>query len=340
MKREFQQVSLALDGDDYILRIDMNLMSSFDLYEAETERLLAHVRQTPYRFSRATVGPHPKLLLRADGIKPYYVALRTLPVPGTQNLRDIGGYRGQDGRQVRYGMLFRSDQLSRLDDAGIAYLRELKIRTIIDLRSLPEIAKSPNQKIGAITIHCDPSAETAELAASFQADAENEDRLLVGSIQRQLHKGYSDPGMLLQYRRFATESRCISAFRSMMETVCKADAAPLLFHCRGGKDRTGFAAMVILGALGVSDEEIICDYMLTQKNRAGRTTEKMEQYRHYTSDPAVLEYLQTLLDCSPDYIQASLDEIYKRFQSMEQYIESTYDIPRHILQKFKNMYLY
>lgn len=234
---------------------------------------------------------------------------RTLVVPGTINLRDLGGYRGCDGKEIRTGQLFRSDQLSQLTDQGVATLREIGINTIVDLRSDPEVAKAPNRDIGARrTLHCNPSAETAELSASFQADAEDEDRMLVEGLIGNLPE---DPaaGILLQYRRFAGAEESIAAFQQFMLAVCEPQNAPLLFHCRGGKDRTGFGSLLVLGALGVSDRDIVADYMQTQQNRRERTAQKMQKYRIYTQDEAVLSYLLALLDCAPEYIETSLREV-------------------------------
>ncbi len=266
--------------------------------------------------------------------------LRTLPVEGTQNLRDLGGYTGAGGKTVRYGLLFRSDQLSKLTKAGEAYLQSLGIRTVIDLRSLPEARKSPNVDFGAQKIlRCDPSAETAELAASFQASAAEEDRKLVEHVRMQMEQKAPEDGMLLQYRKFAAHPVCIDAFGRLMREVCDPANAPLIFHCRGGKDRTGFASMLILGALGVSEDEIIADYMITRENRAKRTAVKLEQYRSYTDDPKVLDYLYTLLDTTPDYIQTSIQEIKGQYSSIDNYVKTVYGLTEQQLDVMRDSYL-
>lgn len=265
---------------------------------------------------------------------------RTLPIGGTQNFRDLGGYTGLDGRTVRYGLLYRSDQLSRLTPGGIADIRELGIQTIVDLRSLPEIKKSPNMDFGARrTLHCDPSAETAELAASFQASAGDEDRMLIESIQQGGVIKDPDEGMLKQYRRFANDSKCIRAFGELMRMVCDPAMIPLVFHCRGGKDRTGFAAMLILGALGVSKEQIIADYMVTRVNRAERTAIKLEQYRKYTDSKEILAYLQALLDTNPKYIETSYDEITGQYESIPRYLTEVLGVSKAQLASLQDVCL-
>ncbi|MCP1103125.1 protein-tyrosine phosphatase [Aequitasia blattaphilus] len=265
---------------------------------------------------------------------------KRLPIDGTHNIRDIGGYIGKGGRKVKMGLLYRGDQLSKVTDQGIEEFKKLNINTIIDLRSPPEIKKSPNQYCGEQkTIHCDPSAETAELAASFQVSAQDEDRMLVEKIKQRVEQSDNGESMYAQYRKFASHPKCIDAFKRLMLEVSKEDSAPLFFHCRGGKDRTGFAAMLILGTLGVSDEDIIRDYLITKENRAQRTQEKMESYRQYTDDQAVLTYLESLLDTAPDFIDASLKELKSNYNSVEQYVKEVLDLDEKAIKRIQDIYL-
>ena len=69
---------------------------------------------------------------------------RALPLPGTYNVRDAGGYRTDDGGTVRRGLLIRADGLAGLDDAGRAQLAELGVRTVIDLREGAELEVAPD----------------------------------------------------------------------------------------------------------------------------------------------------------------------------------------------------
>lgn len=261
-----------------------------------------------------------------------------IPISGTQNFRDIGGYLGADGRRVKRGLLFRSDQLSKLDDAGIAALKALGIRTIIDFRSPPERAASPNRDFGAQTIVCNPSAETAELSASFAAGGD-EDRVLVEQLCARQDLGSAEEGILSQYRTFVTAPRSIEAFRSFMQALAQPDCAPMVFHCRGGKDRTGFAALLILGALGVSEEDIIDDFVKTRLNRAARTQEKLARYRAYTDRADVLDYLAALLDAAPHFIEASIQEIARSSGSISAYLTDILGMTQEQLEGMKQLYL-
>ncbi|MDL2301676.1 tyrosine-protein phosphatase [Lachnospiraceae bacterium OttesenSCG-928-D06] len=264
---------------------------------------------------------------------------KTLCIEGTINLRDLGGYIGYEGKTVKKGLLYRSDQLSQLTEKGLDAGRQLGIHTIIDLRSAPEIAKNPNKNIGAQkVILCNPAAETAELAASFQAGAVDEDRLLVEHL---CSNPIKDPfeGILSQYQRFVRDSESIKAFSRFMKIVSEPNNAPLLFHCRGGKDRTGYGALLILAALGVSEEQIIADYMQTQINRQERTEEKMKRYATYTDKDSVLAYLRALLECRSTYIETSMNEMKEMEGSIYGYLSKVLGVTEEKRLKMQEAYL-
>lgn len=263
-----------------------------------------------------------------------------IQIDGTQNLRDLGGYEGADGRTVKHGLLFRSDHLHKLTSQGITQIKALDIRTIIDLRSPPEIAATPNAVIdGAQTVMLNPAAETAELSASFQAKGEDEDRILVEQLAAQPLLCNPKDGIITQYRNFVNCQESVAAFGGMMQLVAKTEHAPFLFHCRGGKDRTGYAALLILGALGAGEETIVADYMKTRTNRLARTEEKMASYARYTSRRDVLDYLRSLLEASPEYLQASLEEIQKTSGSLMNYLREKLCLSQEQISQMRDFYL-
>lgn len=277
--------------------------------------------------------------MELGSIKAPFSALR-IEIPGTQNFRDLGGYTGLDGRQVRTGLLYRSDQLSALTAEGIELLQKREVRTVIDLRSDPERLRAPNCDIGAETVCCNPSAETAELSASFAVSADgNEDQVLVEALCAKEILPDARAGILTQYRDFATAPKSIAAFSKVMEIVAATESSPLVFHCRGGKDRTGFAAALILGGLGVSEEDILEEYAKTRINRMARTEEKLARYALYTDRQDVLDYLAALLDADPAFLQTSLEEIRRRDGSIPSYLVNTLGLTEGQLAGMRTRYL-
>lgn len=274
----------------------------------------------------------------------YITAERTLPVGGMNNFRDMGGYAAGGNRTVRWGMLYRSGHFHSTDDGGISYLKRLGIHTIIDYRSKDEIGKYPNREIapGIRTFVLDPEAHTAELSAQFTSSKEDEDENLVKKIieQKALGALTGRYGIVMeQYRNFVEKEQCKRAFARMLEIVAEPDAAAVVQHCRGGKDRTGFGSMLLLGILGVDREDIVDDYMVTGENRIARNQAKMDIYHKYTDDPDVLAYLYSLIETRREFIEASYGQIVGTYGSIEGYVREGLGIGAGTVDAIRRKYL-
>lgn len=269
--------------------------------------------------------------------------LRTLPIEGMNNFRDMGGYLTQDHRKVKWKRLYRSDHLYNATENGIAMLKPLNIQAVIDYRSPNEIAKYPNKVIGAEKIYqFDPNAHTAELAAQFTSSKENEDENLVNKIIEQKQNGclvHYDDIVMKQYKNFVEKPECQKAFASMLKVAANLKGEAFIQHCRGGKDRTGFGAMLLLGVLGVDKNQIIDDYMLTHINRLERNRQKMAIYRQLTQDQEVLNYLYSLIDSKPEFIEMSIDTIEQKYGSIQRYTEQQLGISKAEILQLQADYL-
>jgi protein-tyrosine phosphatase len=161
---------------------------------------------------------------------------RRIDVAGVVNFRDVGGYPCESGGVVRWRTLFRSDALHQLDAAGRDAVARLSLRTVVDLRTLPEVDNAPSALDGL-----QPRVHHISL--------------LTGDLQ-------SIPLALTEiYRHFVDE--CGDAIAAAVAELCADDALPALVHCSAGKDRTGVVIALILAVLGVPDEVIAADYALS-----------------------------------------------------------------------------
>ena len=164
-----------------------------------------------------------------------------LPVPGLQNCRDLGGFACDDG-MTRYGVFLRSEAPCDIGTEGAAFLREYGLTETFDLRSEPEIQWRPSALEGSFAYRKIPLSGGAE---TF--DPKN---LPQGEFS--WDKVYIRRAMLFR-----------DWFRDAV-TACAEAEGCVLFHCTTGKDRTGILACCLLGALGVSREDIAADYCLSQ----------------------------------------------------------------------------
>jgi protein-tyrosine phosphatase len=174
---------------------------------------------------------------------------RHLSLEGASNFRDLGGYPTADGRVVRWRQLFRSNHLGHLTAADIEIVRGLGVRNAFDFRGHDERAAAVCV-VEEITVHSLPIEPTvvAALRARLSAGTLSADAAL--EIMRESYRNYV---------RLNTHS-----FRALF-THLLDDRAPLVIHCTAGKDRTGFACALVLRSLGVADDVIAEDYLLTNR---------------------------------------------------------------------------
>jgi protein-tyrosine phosphatase len=159
------------------------------------------------------------------------------------NCRDLGGYPTDDGQHVRWGVLFRSGTLHRLTTADLETAKiRLGLRTVIDLRSTAELARTASFEGDAVVVHHAPLFEEDALPFKW---AEPDD---------------PEPPPGEDYVAIA-ETGADSLVLALK--VIADGAHPVAFHCAAGKDRTGILASLLLSALGVSDDDIRRDYELT-----------------------------------------------------------------------------
>ena len=175
---------------------------------------------------------------------------RHLNLEGASNFRDLGGYAARDGRKVRWRQIFRSNHLGHVTEADIAILRSLGVRSAFDFRGTEERVTALCG-IGGIAVHSLPIEPT--VVASLRARAAAGTALSSIDALDVMRDSYRN------YVRHNTPS-----FRALFGHLLE-DRAPLVIHCTAGKDRTGFACALILHALGVSEDVIAEDYLLTNR---------------------------------------------------------------------------
>lgn len=189
--------------------------------------------------------------------------MRHIPLEGASNFRDFGGYPTVDGRRVRLGKLYRSDRLAGLTAADYAALAGREIRLVCDLRRQREIDMSPTAWPG-------PAAPEF-LHVSLLTDEAGPDvmaRVLADSDIRS-NPMRSRQEMVKLYDRLARLKPAIEGYRRIFDRLAQADGYPFLVHCSAGKDRTGVVCALIQATLGVSDDDILEDFMLTRVHYDG-----------------------------------------------------------------------
>ena len=231
---------------------------------------------------------------------------RILKIRGGHNFRDMGGYRTADGRTVRWATLYRSGVMSKIDPFEIATLESLGIVSICDLRTTRERARQPT------TWHESSSVEM--LTRDYEMSAGVLKNLIAGgggsaaAIAEHMHIIYRD---LLEEQ---AESYTV-LFRRLAD-----GKVPLVFNCAAGKDRTGIAAALILSALGVSREDVMADYALTNAFIDGLIDlmRQNEDFSGWFSERP--ESIYPLLRAEPLYLEGMFSELEERYGGLKPYL--------------------
>ena len=226
---------------------------------------------------------------------------RVLALAGASNFRDIGGYATRDGRRVRWRRVFRADRLDDLQPADWQRLQALGVACAVDLRATHECANAPPQWPGARRVALPIDSTLGPQVEALRASG----TALDGARMRVL--------MQQEYRRMLLEHA--GTFGALLREVISCEGA-LVFHCAAGKDRTGLAAALLLGALGVPREVIVEDYLLT--NAVYRRPADLQQQAHARGLPE--EALQVMWTVHASHLHAALDGVDAEHGSLEAFL--------------------
>ena len=249
---------------------------------------------------------------------------RKIVFDGTSNTRELGGYKTEDGRSLKWGVLYRSDKLSELTDADQEYLLQLGIKRVIDFRSSEEKQNEPDQlpstlKYIEMPIEAD-GAIRPKVEAILKGDL-NED---VGAILVETNKEFI--------------SDFSGVYKGFIESLIE-NQEPTLFHCTAGKDRAGFAAALVLLAVGVPEKIVIEDYMKTNKYTEETIQDYINKINLYSLGSVDAEILRPLLGVEERFIRAALDEIKQKYGSVENFIRDELKIRDESIIELKNFLL-
>jgi protein-tyrosine phosphatase len=237
---------------------------------------------------------------------------RLIDLASLPNLRDLGGYTTRDGRTVRRGLLYRSTELSKLSEPDEATLAGFGLHTVFDLRTATEQANQPDLLPDGVTlIPCDVMAD-----ATGAAPAQLEDVLSDPTEASLLADGQGMAYMVGAYRQFVALPSGLAAYRRLFTTLLQPRTLPALFHCATGKDRTGWATAALFMLLGVPDEDVRAEYLLTNEYLLPALQPVFDTYAASGGDP---ELLRPLLGVDASYLDAAVDEMRARYGTVESY---------------------
>jgi protein-tyrosine phosphatase len=320
---QLENVSLIRTGGDSV-EISWNFSDKpreFVVYAGESPD---HIdRQYPVSISRANSSA---IISGLDSDTRYYfevqlktglkvvISDRRVPLEGSVNFRDLGGYETSDGRRVKWGKVFRSDNLGRLTDRDVSFLQRMGIRMVCDFRTPAEVKKRPDRfprKARGRYLHLPIQHGEFDPAGTF-------DRIKNGDIE-----WMTEEFMITGYLKNIDDVAPV--WSRFFNTLADGSKRPLVFHCTGGKDRAGVCTALILLTLGVPEETVIDDHGRSNLYIAAVLERIYDQIRSYGVDPnqmvpyftaprnaivAVVRHIRRTYGSAVDYLvnKAGVDE--------------------------------
>lgn len=238
---------------------------------------------------------------------PATIAEQSLHLATAPNFRDLGGYRTADGRRVKTGLIYRSDQLDRLSDADLATIGGLGLGLVVDLRTATERQREPDRlPAGARPLVLDVAGDSGSLGGDMR------------EVMGEIAAGRGAEMLIRANRDFVSSPGARAAYGTLLQRLADPNEKPMVYHCTAGKDRTGWASAVILTLLGVPRETVMADYMRSNENLRAKNAAMLSGLKSsgMAVDPAVLEPVLTV---RPEYLQSAFDEVDRKYGSFDAY---------------------
>ncbi|MHA7581827.1 tyrosine-protein phosphatase [Paenibacillus vandeheii] len=265
---------------------------------------------------------------------------RVIPFEGTHNFRDIGGYRTADGRKVKYGLFYRSDELGGLSEQDLVSFQALNIKTIFDYRDDYEAQKKPDPVIAGLK-NIRISAIKADQASQINMPGNAEDRdrkshIIVDLVKTGFFKQFRAETMMMElYTKLPINN---PSYKQLMEIIQHSDSLGLLHHCTAGKDRTGVGAALILLALGVPEETIMEDYLLTNETMQAFNSNLLKQLADHVNEEE-LQNINQMLGVKEEYMEAVFGSIKKMYGNVDIYLAEEFGLTKQKREALQSMCL-
>lgn len=314
---------------DFLLKweVSPDQEGNIDIYSSLTDSSITNftpvtttkINNQVLRLNPTGSGLREYFLLRTAGVQSGIVANRVIDMNNIKNFRDIGGYFTTDERQIKWGQIYRSADLSSATLYDQEKIRRLNIKTIIDFRSEKAASKYP------ILIH--PSIRKIALPLS-PMDADKLDaQLLNDNFNR------SDAIRYVQESYIDIVENHKEQFGELFNILTNDANYPVLLSGSLGKDGVGLASYFILYALGVPQTSLEDDYMLSNQLIDPAKT----QIEAQNLPEPLQEAVTAMLSVNRSYLNYVVEYIKNRYGSIDNYLEKELRVTsgkRNLLRKY------
>ena len=266
---------------------------------------------------------------------------QALPLHSIANARELGGYKTSDGKTVRWGKLLRSGALTNASQEDLSLLTEhYRLSAIVDMRASYEAASDPEPKVEGVRLyHCkimDEQIMEKRIGgiSDILMDASVDH---ITKMTALLKSGVVSDKMYIEFLQGQTGKEGYRDFFSVLLDAPEQSA--VLWHCTYGKDRTGLAAMLLLGTLNVDEETIMEDFLLTNVFFAERIDATRKHLCKYIQDQNFLEELLVVdRGVCASYMQNAIRFIKENYGDIVGYVKAELGLAESDIAKLRLLY--
>ena len=288
---------------------NINIYSSKDdsALENFTPLASAQIADHVLRLNPSASGTREFFVLRTANAFSGIVSNRFIDAQSIRNFRDAGGYFTTDNRQMRWGMIFRSGDLSNASVQDQNTINQLGIRTILDFRSEENTREHPirlNPDIQIISLPLVPTVDDTR----FRELIENDELTRADAIR------------FMQEKYVEIINNHKTEFALMFNILSDASNFPVLLTDGLGKDGVGLAVFFILHALGIPESVLVSEYMLSQRELQQRVQAMMQEVYHLSE--SMQQAIHAMLDVNRAYLNYAVVHIRREFGSVDAFLET------------------
>lgn len=262
-------------------------------------------------------------------------ATRQFVLDGTENVRDLGGYATDDGRSVAWGKVFRADDLSELTPAAVEKMETADVQTVVDFRGVDEIGEDGVAPVsdGIEVINLPVLDETTQALAEALtgvmqgADPAVVDEMLGGGESQRI----KDESFVAQLEQPET----MAGYGETLRLIADSPGA-VMYHCTAGKDRTGMMSALLLGLLGVPDETIVEDFVLSNEYLSDHYS---QTYAFLESQGVDVELIRPLTEQSASNIQPVLDAVQNQYGGWDSFATDVLNLDSATIDRLRDSVL-
>ncbi|GIH05521.1 phosphatase [Rhizocola hellebori] len=256
-----------------------------------------------------------------------------LGVKDAPNLRDLGGWRARGGK-VRSGVLFRTVSITARQAEQAEAFSRLGVRYIYDLRTADERKLEPDKvPPGVDYISIDVLSDLNSAAGPARLVNAMSDPEAVEMILRS-----PDTAARIEasFRSMISLPSALAGYRQLFIDLAESEGGSSVIHCTTGKDRTGWASAALLLLLGVSEDDVYADYLLTNKQLLPALQPIVDDFVAAGGNPSLLK---PILSVEAEYLDTTVDEMRQRFGSIEGYFYDGLQLDRSVVERLRAAFI-